>query len=527
MKIYTENMLKYGDTIMRILIWGTGKLTVRYMKFEYFTNYEIIGFIDSYKTNREFMGYRVYRPEEISLLDYDYLLICVVYKNLEILKTCIAEKIDPFKILFVHVTTEFANVDNQYTQQLLGEEDLLNMFPAIYKDKEEKSEKNNYYSNILDLKYNDGSLIRSLDESHIVVWIPIELLFSEARENIWLDTYSEEWIAQNKKWEDIPIISFEPLRSLFMFFMQGKDYPTTYCERYRKLVVSLGKDDGYTDEQLVEQRFREFMRMQHQLNKGMSFFIEHPVVAKWNERGYFNILDGHHRTIFLYCSGMTKIPVQITKRDYDIWCNMEAVEAVRDLVLEQKWEYFYQPILNPYFSEMISIRDNYIKSRLHHILEYFPPKCFEGRKVIDIGANMGYMGQAFYRMGAEVTMLESDIVHYKLMKKVNELAHTKCSSVFKKFEEYETEVEYDIAILLTVFYHYFDDQSVKEQFIEKLNKNVKQMIIWESGSYAEEEKKYIIQHTKFHNYQHLCYTYGSGRCRELGIFVTDDSEYFY
>lgn len=512
---------------MRILIWGTGRLTVRYMKFEYFANYEIIGFIDSYKTNREFMGYRVYRPEEIKLLNYDCLLICVVHKGLEILQKCIAENIDPRKVLFVHGTSGFVNADNQYIQKLLCKEDLLRLFPIIYKDIEEKKTKSNYYSNNLDAKYGDGSLIHSLDENHIVVWIPIELLFSEARENIHLDSYSEEWIAQNKRWEDIPIISFEPLRGLFMFFMHGKNYPTTYCERYRKLLVSLGEDDEYTDEQLVEQRFREFMQMQHQLSKGMEFFIEHPVVAKWNDRGYFNILDGHHRTCFLYCSGFTRIPVQITKRDYDIWCNMEIVKAVRDIVLEQKREYFYQPILNPYFVEMIFIRDNYMKSRLHHILEYFPPKCFEDRKVIDIGANMGYMGQAFYRMGAEVTMLEPDIAHYKLMKKVNELMYTKCVPVFQKFEEYETVEEYDVAILLTVFCHYIDVEPLREQFIERLNKNVRQMIIWESGSCVEEEKEYIMQHTKFRNYQHLCYTYATGKYRELGIFMTDDSEYFY
>lgn len=51
------------------------------------------------------------------------------------------------------------------------------------------------------------------------------------------------------------------------------------------------------------------------------------------------------------------------------------------------------------------------------------------------------------------------------------------------------------------------------------------MIIWESGGNPEEERHYILQHTKFHNYIHLCYTYATGKFRELGIFITDDSEY--
>lgn len=66
---------------MEILIWGTGRLAARYMKFSYFAGYEIIGFVDSYKTDSQFMGYRVYRPEEIGVLEYDYLVICVAKEN--------------------------------------------------------------------------------------------------------------------------------------------------------------------------------------------------------------------------------------------------------------------------------------------------------------------------------------------------------------------------------------------------------------------------------------------------------------
>ena len=51
------------------------------------------------------------------------------------------------------------------------------------------------------------------------------------------------------------------------------------------------------------------------------------------------------------------------------------------------------------------------------------------------------------------------------------------------------------------------------------------MIIWESGDLCEEEKKYILQYTKFRNYKHICYTYATGKLRELGLFMTDDSEY--
>ncbi|MFR2694497.1 MAG: hypothetical protein ACLTBV_31760 [Enterocloster bolteae] len=90
---------------------------------------------------------------------------------------------------------------------------------------------------------------------------------------------------------------------------------------------------GYTDELLIEKRFREFEIMQHELNCGMDFFINHPAKAKWNSKGYFNLIDGHHRTTFLYYSGITKIPVQITRGDYESWCNVD----VRKLYIKLSW----------------------------------------------------------------------------------------------------------------------------------------------------------------------------------------------
>ena len=63
-----------------------------------------------------------------------------------------------------------------------------------------------------------------------------------------------------------------------------------------------------------------------------------------------------------------------------------------------------------------------------------------------------------------------------------------------------------------------NDSEIRNKFIENLNHYVTSMIIWESGGDIEEEKQYIIEHTKFKNYVHLGYTYATGKFRELGIF---------
>lgn len=512
---------------MKILIWGTGKLAARYMKFDYFVGHEIIGFVDSYKKDAQFMEYKIYSPQDIGALEYEYLVVCVARENDIILENCIEKGVDLKKVFFAVRRLDLKNVAQSYVEQLPDLDALADIFPVLCKVIKEYRKDSLYYKNtgVLCEEVEDSALIQNIGENHVVAWIPVELLFSERQEDNHLPVYTDEWRRQNRIWENHPIISFEPYRNLFQFFLNGASFPDKYCQWYQYLFISRGLTSGYTDEQLIEKRYLEFMDMQRELNQGMSFFIEHPAVAKWNPKGYFNLVDGHHRTSFLYYSGLTRMPVQITRRDYEMWGNRETALEVRRFIKNQQREEFYQPILNPYFFRLHTYREGFNKSRLHHMLEYFSATRFAGKKVVDIGACLGYMGQMFCRMGADVTLIEHDSFHYELTQKVNELLYTNCRIVTQKFEEYEEDVNYDIAIMLTVFYPYLLDEAVRGRFMENLNKNVSQMIIWESGDEAEKEKEFILQNTKFHHYRHLCYTYATGKFRELGLFMTDDSEY--
>lgn len=509
---------------MRVLIWGTGKLTKKYMQYEYFTNCEIIGFVDSYKKDAFFMEYPVYEPSEITLLDYEYLIVCVVKYNSEILQTCIKEGIDLRKVFLASGKTNYEGELSKYSGQLLNKDEVVSVFPILCKELEERQEREKYiHSFDIDKELTESATIYQLDDQHIVVWIPIELLFSQRTEDNIIDKCTDEWKLHNSRWADLPMIMFEPHKSLYAFFLYGLEYPNNYCKWFQKIYTTRGLFSGYTNEMLIEKRLREFRIMQGELNKGMFFFIEHPAKAKWNPKGYFNLLDGHHRTMFLYSSGLTRIPVQITRNDYDMWCNKEMAVSVHEIIKKQKRKEFYQPILNPYYLDLNSYREGYAKSRYHYIMEYFGSQRLTDKKVIDIGANLGYMGQAFARMGCDVTLLEPDPLNCELMRKINDLLYIKCTTVMEKFEDYKTTEKFDIAILLTVFCHYFSDETIKVKFVQHLNKIVSQMIIWESVDSPDEEKKYIIEQTKFTNYQRLCYTYATGKFRELGIFWFNES----
>lgn len=112
--------------------------------------------------------------------------------------------------------------------------------------------------------------------------------------------------------------------------------------------------------------------------------------------------------------------------------------------------------------------------------------------------------------------MEPDKQHYDLAKLLTELTHTNITLLQDKIEEYETSGTYDVAIFLTVFYHFFEDK--RELIIQNLDKLITSFIIWESGDNPQMEIDYITQNSKFTYYKQIADTYGTDKIRELGVF---------
>lgn len=507
---------------MKLLIWGTGSIAIECMRCGYFGSDQIVGFVDTYKKKESFLEAPVYFPKDLCNIEYDKLIVCVLKDNNQILKQCRGINISEEKLYFLHTEDRLGGVcEQRYVNKL---KEIQKEYPMVYKCVQNRVEQFLYVNSAISLEteLKDDSLIWKCGSHHVITWVPIELIFSEKRTDIpTVENWTEEWEKQNSLYQDIPLIGFKPYRVLFEFFSRGESFPAEYCYWYQNLFLSRGMRSGYTDEQLIEKRYREYKIMKNELqDHGFEFFVNHPAIGKWNENGYINLLDGHHRTFFLYNAGFRNVPIQLSKEDYLKWKNEEQARKVKDIILKQKRTEFYQPILNPYFMKLHPHRENVVKSRLHLILEYFNNTRMKGKKVIDIGANLGYFGMEFARMGAEVDLIEPDELHYELTSEVVKLMQVKNTVVITStFEELSTDKTYDIAILLTVFYHYMDDSEIRNKFIENLNHYVTSMIIWESGGDIEEEKQYITENTKFKDYVHLGYTYATGKFRELGIFL--------
>ena len=87
---------------MKLLIWGTGNNTRKFIKNGYVG--EIIGFIETVKTNADFMGKPLYGSDEIPV-GYDFIVVASSYVN-EIYALCIKLHIVLSKVIFLYGVKE-------------------------------------------------------------------------------------------------------------------------------------------------------------------------------------------------------------------------------------------------------------------------------------------------------------------------------------------------------------------------------------------------------------------------------------
>lgn len=107
---------------MRLLIWGTGRLTGkvvgRWIKLD-----DIIGFVDNKLTNEEYMGKKVYKPSAIRNLDYDALVVCNLFSQ-EIYEQCLSLQLDMTKNIYLYNNFQLQdlNEDYEFVEAMLGKE---------------------------------------------------------------------------------------------------------------------------------------------------------------------------------------------------------------------------------------------------------------------------------------------------------------------------------------------------------------------------------------------------------------------
>lgn len=301
------------------------------------------------------------------------------------------------------------------------------------------------------------------DEEYIWTLVPQEILFSENyvtwkgdKSNLTgiMETYDRSIVL--RKW----------YRNLFRYFEGVADYE----EYFNLFQVSKSESEKRN---IIFERHKLFQLYKMEFNRGLDFFIETAPVVEWNDKGYFNLVGGHHRTIFLLEEGMSKYPAKMTKEDFGKWCNYNLLACFEKLINQGKSNYWDIPIPHPAFSNYIFQRENGKVTILDVVLNYLDKVKTNDMFVLDVSQADGYFARIFSRLDAKKIVCCEPNRHDRT-RQVFGLLHIHNVIVCKKFCEIP-DGQYDIVFALNPNSFVYK----KEEIIHKLLNIAKRYIFLE------------------------------------------------
>ncbi len=143
---------------MKILIWGTGRICTRVIMD--IPNDRIVGYIDSKRAGTIYAGKKLYRPDDISEIEYDAIIVATVYGD-EIYNICKEKNIDLKKVIFAYgnIAIRDLNQDYDFISEICGKE-----YTYIIKNRYHLAREENYISKPLHFKmydFKDSTTVRN------------------------------------------------------------------------------------------------------------------------------------------------------------------------------------------------------------------------------------------------------------------------------------------------------------------------------------------------------------------------------
>ncbi len=86
---------------INIYIWGTGQKAREYLSRGEVADRQLLGFIQSKRTEETFYGKKVLEPQEVVLAERDYILVCVMFATREIYGLCMKADIPVERVIFM------------------------------------------------------------------------------------------------------------------------------------------------------------------------------------------------------------------------------------------------------------------------------------------------------------------------------------------------------------------------------------------------------------------------------------------
>lgn len=247
----------------------------------------------------------------------------------------------------------------------------------------------------------------------VIIKIPVQLIFSaflEAPRN-----FNLEKIRYN-------VTSIYEYNALIDWYFNNFDEDeVVYLNRYIKRLCGSNR----TIDKFIDDRIELYNMMNNEFeSNGLQFFINapsHVIYDKYNN--LLELVDGHHRAVFLANRNVSKVPVRIELKEFEKFINKDKALICKRYLEDNCINTLYTPILHPWFEDIKCITEkggNLTANALH---KFFNKKELMDYKVLDIYSNIGYYSRLFYRMGVkDITVIEPRKIYANLFVCVNDLA---------------------------------------------------------------------------------------------------------
>lgn len=304
-----------------IVIYGAGILGRYFYKLITEAGGYVKFFIDKNVENIKPEGIPI-KSMEMLLVDIEDVVIISLQNALlheEVAKDL--HKIGYQKIVYIPINTEISKDMTRY---------MFNSYYKLYL-KEEQHLKFPYYICLNDLANSDNYILEDFKEI-LIISIPIDLLFTckkeiPDREHPFSVYYIENILPEKKYFFFDNNISTASMYFKLLDFLAGY---SGICEELRGyLEVNTPQKYKNNVEEFLEDRLELFQLYERKFSEGMDFFINSAPPVCYNEKGYVNLMDGHHRCCYLVHKGLRYIPVRILREDF---CKLLAEDKSVELV---------------------------------------------------------------------------------------------------------------------------------------------------------------------------------------------------
>lgn len=283
------------------------------------------------------------------------------------------------KIVFVPMSFKYKG---KYTG------DIIKAYNNIIQGNFEEIEIPYYKTLIQDSNMRPREKFYTEDKNYVTILVSADILYTA--------------IIEPEPYADVPLSAFKPYDQMFKYFLpDGAGDIKEYLEKFG--VNSCNYTNSFTNDRIILQREQLYEIWNEHFQEGIDFFVSSAPGARWNSSGYFNLMEGQHRSLFLLKKGIYYLPVQISKDDYEKWKNNDWLEKLN---LDDKLVDIECPIQNPYFHNQSFYNKISVIESMLQIQQNLSASIYKNKKLLSMDSMYGYYGFHLRRMGGKsVTLL--------------------------------------------------------------------------------------------------------------------------